>query len=125
MTLNVVKVKDNIDCYKFDMDIFREEVEKMVVNQTSNDFTIKDLVSLVIKSYGIIGDGITSTLLNVMAMDVKNTNISEYLRDGIEAVLCCIMFKVIQKKRPDAELSNITDKMNEKWNAFVTFLENV
>ncbi len=125
MTLNVVKVKDNIDCYKFDMDIFREEVEKMVVNQTSNNFTIKDLVSLVIKSYGIIGDGITSTLLNVMAMDVKNTNISEYLRDGIEAVLCCIMFKVIQKKRPDAELSNITDKMNEKWNAFVTFLENV
>ena len=71
MTLNIVNVRDNSDCYKFELLTFINEMNKFL-ESGSELLSFKDFVFVVIKSYGIIGNTVTLTLMNVMSRDINN-----------------------------------------------------
>ena len=124
MTINIVRVRDNVDCYKFELSTFINEFETFL-EYNQEDLSLKDFVVIVIKSYGIIGNTISLTLMNVMARDLKEKKYPNIIKNGIEATLCFIMRYSISKKHPDADLTNMTKVMEEKWTAVLREIESI
>ena len=61
--------------------------------------------------------------MNVMARDLKNKKYPAIIRNGIEASLCFIMRHSISKKHPDADLTNLTKVLEERWTAILREVE--
>ena len=123
MTINVVRVRDNADCYKFETNTFIDEL-KIFIESNLEDLSFKDFVLIILKSYGIIGNTITITLMNVMTRDLKDKNYPIIIRNGIEAALCYIMSHSISKKHPDADLTNIKKIMRDRWTSILREIED-
>lgn len=122
MTLNIVNVRDNSDCYKFELSTFINEMNKFL-ESGSELLSFKDFVFVVIKSYGIIGNTVTLTLMNVMSRDINNKKYPDLIRNGIESTLCFLMHFNIRKRHPDADLTNMTKVIEEKWTAILREIE--
>jgi len=122
MTVNIVRVRDNADCYKFETTTFINELEAFL-GSNREEISFNDFVFIVIRSYGIVGNTITYTLLNVMGRDLKDKNYPIVIRNGIEAVLCFIMSHSIGKKHPDADLTNIKKIMKDRWTSVLREIE--
>ena len=54
MTINIVRVQDNTECYKFELSTFINEFNTFL-ESNSEELSFKDFVLIIIKSYGIIG----------------------------------------------------------------------
>ena len=91
MLYQIVNVKDNIDCYRFDLDFFIKNIEYLKEKKT--DINIIDFINLIVSSYGIIGNTVTKNLLYVMYRDIKDININLVLRNSIELTRCIITNK--------------------------------
>ena len=123
MTINIVRIRDNADCYKFELSTFINEFETFL-ESNQEELSLKDFIIVVIKSYGIIGNTISHTLMNVMARDLKEKKYPNIIKNSIEATLCFIMRHSISKKHPDADLTNMTKVMEEKWTAILREIES-
>uniref|UniRef100_A0A6C0C3X8 Uncharacterized protein n=1 Tax=viral metagenome TaxID=1070528 RepID=A0A6C0C3X8_9ZZZZ len=123
MTISIVRVRDNADCYKFELSIFINEFETFL-ESNREEMGLKDFIYTVIKSYGIIGNTISHTLMNVMARDLKEKNYPNLIKNAIEATLCFIMRHSISKKYPDVDLTKMTKVMEEKWTAILREIES-
>ena len=123
MTISIVRVRDNADCYKFELSIFINEFETFL-ESNQEELGLKDFVIVVIKSYGIIGNTISHTLMNVMARDLKEKKYPNLIKNAIEVTLCFIMRHSISKKYPDVDLTKMTKVMEEKWTAILREIES-
>ncbi len=123
MTISIVRVRDNADCYKFELSTFITEFETFL-ESNQEELSLKDFIYTVIKSYGIIGNTISHTLMNVMARDLKEKKYPNLIKNAIEVTLCFIMRHSISKKHPDADLTNMTKVMEEKWTAILREIES-
>lgn len=91
MLYQIVNVRDNTDCYQFDLDFFIKNIEYLKEKKT--DINIIDFINLIVSSYGIIGNTVTKNLLYVMYRDIKDTKINSVLRNSIELTRCIITNK--------------------------------
>ena len=85
----------------------------------SDELSIKDFIIIVIKSYGIIGNTVPHKLMNIMARDLKDKKYPDIIKNAIEATLCFIMRHSISKRHPDADVTNMTKVMEERWTSIL------
>tara|TARA_B100002019_G_C21175003_1_gene550615 strand:+ start:138 stop:464 length:327 start_codon:yes stop_codon:yes gene_type:complete len=88
MLYQIVNVRDNIDCYQFDLDFFIKNIEYL--KEKKSDINIIDFINLIVSSYGIIGNTVTRSVLYAMRRDIRDTNINLVLRNSIELTRCII-----------------------------------
>ena len=122
MTINIIRVRDNTDNYKFELSTFIDEFN-LFLESGSDELSIKDFIIIVIKSYGIIGNTVPHKLMNIMARDLKDKKYPDIIKNAIEVTLCFIMRHSISKRHPDADVTNMTKVMEERWSSILREIE--